>query len=118
MSLVKPAIFHVRARKAIQEFPHAVRGTLGQAIWDLQRGMKLSMPLSRPMTAVSPGVEELRIRDSDGIFRVFYYTQSSFGVLVFHAFAKKTQKTPPAEIATGRRRYQELIREIQSSRNT
>lgn len=111
---MKPAIFHARARKAIQLFPDAVRSAMGQSIWDLQRGIKLSMPLSRPMASVTPGAEELRIRDASGIYRAFYYARSTAGILVFHAFAKKSQKTPQTEIETGRRRYQELLNEIQS----
>jgi phage-related protein len=45
-----------------------------------------------------PGVWELRVRGEDGIFRVFYYTASAAGVLVFHAFAKKAQRTPAPEM--------------------
>jgi phage-related protein len=30
---------------------------------------------------------------------------------VLHAFEKKTQKTPTTEIALGRKRYQELLKE-------
>ncbi|MGD0048010.1 MAG: type II toxin-antitoxin system RelE/ParE family toxin [Bryobacteraceae bacterium] len=38
----------------------------------------------------------------DGIFRVFYYTALSRGILVFHAFVKKTQRTPPLEMELAR----------------
>jgi hypothetical protein len=44
-------------------------------------------------------------------FRVFDYTASSQGVLVFHAFVKKTQRTPPLEIELGRKRLKELFDE-------
>ena len=53
------------------------------------------MPNARPMPKVSSGVSELRVTAEDGIFRVFYFTASPKGVLVFYAFAKKTQRTPP-----------------------
>jgi phage-related protein len=76
-----------------------------------QRGIKLTMPLSRPMPTVAPGVEELRIRDATGAYRVFYYLRDSRGVLVFHAFVKKAQKTPAGEIETGKRRLKELLDE-------
>jgi phage-related protein len=117
MPPVKPAIFHARARKSIQGFPNTVRSSIGQSIWDLQRGIKLSMPLSRAMPAVAPGVEELRIRDADGIYRLFYYARHDAGILIFHAFVKKSQKTPASEITTGRRRFRELIDEIQKRGN-
>jgi hypothetical protein len=42
-------------------------------------------------------------------FRAFYYTASPQGVLVFHAFVKKTQRTPPLEIELARKRLKELL---------
>ncbi|MBL8232904.1 MAG: type II toxin-antitoxin system RelE/ParE family toxin [Bryobacterales bacterium] len=67
------------------------------------------MPLSRPMPSVAPGVSELRLRSGDGQFRTFYYSAGVEGILVIHAFAKKTLQTPPAEIDLGRRRLKELL---------
>ena len=69
------------------------------------------MPLSRPMSSVAAGVEELRVRDRSGAYRVFYYTKLANSVLIFHAFAKKTQKTPPHEIALAQKRLKELLDE-------
>ena len=66
------------------------------------------MPNSRPMPTVAAGVSELRVQGEDGIFRVFYCTAAPEGVLVFHAFAKKTQRTPPLEIELARKRLKEL----------
>lgn len=48
------------------------------------------MPDSRPMPRVATGVSELRVKGQDAKFRAFYYTASARGVLVFHAFVKKT----------------------------
>jgi len=75
----------------------------------MQLGEQVGMPNSRPMPAVAPGVSELRVRGEDGIFRVFYFTASSLGVLVFHAFVKKTQRTPPLEMELARKRLKELL---------
>ena len=66
------------------------------------------MPLSKSMHSVAKGVSELRIKGSDGIYRVFYLVKSESGILVFHAFIKKTQKTPPLEIELARTRLREL----------
>jgi phage-related protein len=57
-------------------------------------GEQLGMPNSRPMPGAAAGVSELRVKGEDGSFRAFYYTAPSRGVLVFHAFVKKTQRTP------------------------
>ena len=84
---------------------------LGKAIFDLQKGETLSMPLSRPMPSVAEGVEELRVRDRTGAYRVFYLAKLADAILIFHAFTKKTQRTASREIALGRRRLKEMIYE-------
>ena len=106
---MKAAVFHPKARDAIREFPEDVRRGLGKAIFDLQKGEKLSLPLSRPMSSVAAGVEELRIKDRSGAYRVFYYTKLADSVLIFHAFTKKTQKTSPKEIALAQKRLEEML---------
>ena len=112
---MKVAIFHPAARETIRAFPVEVRKELGKAIYDLQRGEALSMPLSRPMLSIGPGAAELRIRDRAGIYRVFYYVKSRRGILVFHAFQKKERTTPLQEIETGRKRFRELLNEIEEA---
>jgi phage-related protein len=61
--------------------------------------------------SVASGVDELRVRDRSGVYRVFYYTKLSDSVLIFHAFAKKTQKTPPHEITLAQKRLKEMLDE-------
>ena len=46
-----------------------------------------------------------------GAYRVFYYTKLVDSVLIFHAFAKKTQQTPPKEIALAQKRLKEMLDE-------
>jgi phage-related protein len=108
---MRPAYFHPKARDAIKSFPKSARDMIGFAIFDLQNGKHLGMPLSRPMPAVAPGVSELRIRDASGIYRTFYLLKSERGVFVFHAFVKKTQKTPDQEIRLAQRRLREMLYE-------
>lgn len=109
MPKVKEAILHPAARLTIKAFPADVRKEIGKAIFDLQKGEKLVMPLSRPMPSVGAGVGEIRVRDAAGIYRVFYYVKSVRGILVFHAFVKKGQKTPQYEIELGQKRLKELL---------
>jgi phage-related protein len=108
---VKEAIFHDKALVALREFPDEAKKETGQAIRDLQRGMALEMPLSRPMPSIGIGVSEIRVRDREGIYRTFYYVKSFKGILVFHAFVKKTQKTPSKEIEIARKRLREMLNE-------
>ncbi len=106
---MKDVDIHRLARVVIREFSKAVRAELGSALIKLQLGMKLGFPISRPMPDVFQGAHELRFRDESGIQRVFYYTKSERGILIFHAFTKKTQKTPPGEIGLGRKRLKEML---------
>jgi phage-related protein len=92
-------------------FPREVRREAGKAIFDLQRGEVLSMPLSRAMPSVAAGAAELRIRERSGIYRVFYYARSPKGILIFHAFVKKGQATPRRELDLARKRLRELFHE-------
>jgi phage-related protein len=107
----RAAVFHPAARRTIKNFPDGVRKELGKAIFDLQRGSRLGMPLVRSMSAVAPGVEELRIRDESGAYRTFYFKKSRRGILILHAFVKKTQKTPLRELDIARARLKEMLDE-------
>jgi phage-related protein len=106
---MRQALFHDRAREAIRSFPGAARKKLGDATLDLQYGANLAMPLCRLMPAVAAGVYELRVRDEYGIYRAFYMMKSERGILVFHAFEQRTQKTPLHEIELARKRLREML---------
>jgi phage-related protein len=106
---VRPIVFHPGARDAIRQFPKDVRNRLGRCLFQLQVGERLGMPHSQPMPSVAAGVSELRVRGEDGSYRVFYFTLSAQGVSVFHAFLKKTRKTPVREIELARKRLKELL---------
>jgi phage-related protein len=106
---VKPAIFHSKARTILKSFPEEIRREFGKAIFDLQKGKKLVMPLSRPMPEVAAGAEELRMKDRSGAFRVFYFARLADAVLIFHAYEKRTAKTPLHEITLARKRLKEML---------
>jgi phage-related protein len=61
------------------------------------------------MSVIAPGVHELRVRDAAATVRVFYATGKSDAIVVFHAFQKKSRKTPAREIDLARRRLQEVL---------
>jgi phage-related protein len=89
-------------------FPEDVRRAFGKSIHDLQLGHSLAMPLSKAMPVLGSGAAELRIRDAAGIYRAFYVVNVPEAVLILHAFAKKTQKTPDREIELGKKRLKEM----------
>ena len=88
---MKPALFHPKARAVLKGFPEEVRREFGKAILDLQKGHKISMPLSRSMPSVAHGVDELRVKERSGAYRVFYFTKLANAVVIFHAFEKRTR---------------------------
>ncbi|MBI2604663.1 MAG: type II toxin-antitoxin system RelE/ParE family toxin [Deltaproteobacteria bacterium] len=108
---MKVAILHPKARQVLRSFPEEARREMGKAIFDLQKGNSLGMPLSKPMPDVALGVEELRVQDASGIYRTFYYKKSKQGILILHAFGKKSQKTPPREMEIARKRLKEMLNE-------
>ncbi|MBI1738719.1 MAG: type II toxin-antitoxin system RelE/ParE family toxin [Acidobacteria bacterium] len=108
---MKAAVFHPAARAAIRLFPAEVRKELGKAIFDLQNAEILGMPLSRPLPSLERGAAELRLRDRSGIYRALYYTRSLKGVLIFHAFVKKSRAIPKHEMDLAKKRLKELMDE-------
>jgi phage-related protein len=60
------------------------------------------------LPALGVGAAELRVRDGSGIYRAFYLARVESAIVVFHAFVKKTQKTPAREIAFGKKRLKEM----------
>lgn len=108
---VKPVVFNSRALAFIREQPVSIRSQIGEALRDLQKGISLGMPLSRPMTFIAPGVHELRARAGESTMRIFYYVSGFDAILVFHAFQKKSKKTPMREIHLARKRLKEMLNE-------
>ena len=51
----------------------------------------------------------MRMKGKDGIARAIYVTASGERVVVVHAFAKKTQKTPARALEVARVRAKEVV---------
>lgn len=67
-------------------------------------GPDLGMPHTRSMGS---GLFELRLKSQEGIGRVFYCTLVKRRIVMLHQFVKKTNKTPPKELAIALRRMKE-----------
>ncbi len=108
---MKPIDFHARALEFIRVQATSIRCHIGEALRDLQKGVHWGTPLSRPMPIIAPGVHELRVREEGATVRIFYYVRKADAIIVFHAFQKKSQKTPSREIELARQRLQEVLNE-------
>ena len=107
---MKSITFHPKALAFIRDQSPAIKREIGEALRDVQKGISLGLPLSRPMPTVASGVHELRIKSATTTtVRVFYFVKVADTIMVFHGFQKKTQKTPAHEIAVGQQRLQEVL---------
>lgn len=66
----------------------------------------------KPIPTVGSGVQEIRIRDDSGAYRVIYVAKFADAIYVLHCFQKKTQKTSKSDLELAARRYGALIREL------
>ncbi|MDD2467974.1 MAG: type II toxin-antitoxin system RelE/ParE family toxin, partial [Desulfobulbus sp.] len=66
----------------------------------------------KPMPSIGKGVEEIRIWDDSGTYRVIYTAKLADAVYVLHAFQKKTQATSKRDIDLAQIRYSELLKGI------
>ena len=94
--------------KCLQEFPDDVKYDVGYQLNKVQQGEQPDD--FKPMPSIGKGVEEIRIRDDTGIYRVVYTARLAEAVYVLHAFLKKTQATSRRDIELAKSRYTELMR--------
>jgi phage-related protein len=105
---MKPLTFLGDSLKAVRSFPDDARRDAGFQLRRVQQGHQPDD--FKPMPAVALGVEELRVWCDEGTFRVMYLARLPEAVFVLHAFQKKTQATPQADIELAAKRYRELMR--------
>ena len=109
---MKDVILGKQARKTMNTFPKLVKQRYTELMGMLQINEDLPAKDFKSMNSVSIGAYEMRIKDSSGAYRIFYYLKHRKGIIVFHAFTKKTQKTPQKEIEAGRMRLTTILEEL------
>ena len=82
----------------------AIVGVLGEDIKALQFGWPVGMPLARK---IDEDLWELRSMIRPGIARTFFAVHRAT-IILLHGFVKKSQKTPPKELAIAKRRLTKL----------
>jgi phage-related protein len=90
----------------LRDFPADARQDAGYQLDKVQRGLQPDD--FKPMPTIGKGVEEIRIRDDSGIYRVIYTARFAKAVFVLHAFEKKTQRTSQRDIEIARARFSEM----------
>jgi phage-related protein len=105
---MKPVKFLGDTLKGLRAFPVAARQDMGRQLDRVQRGLQ---PLDfKPMPTIGKGVEEIRVWDDSGTYRVIYTARLADAVYVLHAFQKKTQETAKRDIELAKTRFDQLMR--------
>ena len=106
----KPLEFRGSSLADLRTFPASARREAGFQLDRVQNG---KFPHDwKPMASIGSGVNEIRIRDENGAFRVIYVAKFEEAVFVLHCFTKKTQKTGKPDLETAAKRYRELKTEL------
>ena len=106
---MKPIRFLGDSLRRLREFPPPVRQDAGYQLDRVQKGLRPDDVKSMP--SIGLGVEEIRIWDESGTYRVMYTARRAEAVYVLHALQKKTQATAKADLDLARARYAALMRE-------
>ena len=105
---MKPVRFLGDSLKCLRDFPEDARHDAGYQLDKVQRG---GQPDDfKPMPSIGNGVEEIRVWDDSGTYRVIYTARLTDAVFVLHALQKKTQATAKRDIDTAKERFAQLMR--------
>ncbi len=108
MSDINPVVFLGTSLEDLRAFPDNPRREAGYQIDKLQKG---DIPDSwKPVTQIGPGVQEIRLRDVSGQFRVLYVAKFADAVYILHCFCKKTRRISKKDMELAANRYQELLK--------
>jgi phage-related protein len=106
---LKPLRFLGDSLKRLREFPKDAKHDAGYQLDQVQRGRR---PADfKPMPSVGKGVEEIRVWEESGTYRVIYTARLVDAVVVLHTFQKKTQATSKQDLAIAKERFAQLMRE-------
>ena len=105
---MEPIVFLGDSLEVIRDFPIPARREAGFQLDKVQRGY--TPDDFKSLSIVGKGVQEIRISDATGIYRVIYIAKLANAVYVLHAFKKKTQHTPKFDINLAKDRLANIIK--------
>lgn len=106
---MKTVLFVGSALDDLRDFPAGARRAAGYQLDRVQHNLEPSD--WKPMSSIGAGVQEIRIRDGSGAYRIIYVARFMEAVYVLHCFQKKSQKTSKRDLDLASSRYEQLIRE-------
>lgn len=106
----KPLEFIGTALDDLRAFPATARREAGYQLDLVQHGKE---PADwKAMVTIGSGVQEIRIRDAAGAFRVIFVAKFANAVFVLHCFQKKTRQTSKADLDLATTRFRSLLKEV------
>ena len=107
-----PAFFHALpsgrepVREWLKDLSAEDRKIVGEDIKDVEFAWPIGMPLCRPL---SRGLWEIRSNLTQGRISRVLFCEHQGKMVLLHAFIKKTQKTPAADLELAAKRRREVI---------
>lgn len=105
---MKAVHFVGSSRDDLRELPEDARETAGHQLFKVQQGKEPDD--WKPMPAIGAGVNEIRVWDESGSYRVLYMAKFEEAIYVLHVFEKRSQKTPKGALQLAKCRYADLLK--------
>jgi len=109
---MKEIVFVGHSLDHIKSFPNSAKREAGFQLDIVQHGEN---PANwKPMPSIGSGVQEIRISEAEGIYRIIYLAKIKDAVFVLHAFQKKSQKISKPDIEIAKNAYKQVMEEYKS----
>ena len=105
---MKPLHFVGSSREDLRELPESARETAGHQLFKVQQGKEPDD--WKPLPTVWVGVQEIRVWDESGTYRLLYVAKFEEAVYMLHVFEKRSQKTVKGDIQLATGRYTDLLK--------
>ena len=105
---MKPVHFVGSSRDDLRDLSDEAKESAGHQLFKVQQGKEPDD--WKPLPTVGVGVNEIRVWDKSGSYRVLYVAKFEEAVYVLHVFEKRSQKTPRDDIYLARQRYADLLK--------
>ena len=103
---MKPVRFLGDSLMRLRDFPEDICHDAGYQLDKLQRGGQPDD--CKPMPLIGKGVEEIRLHDETGAYRVIFTARRADAIYVLHVFQKKTRTTSKRDIDLAAARFAQL----------
>jgi phage-related protein len=106
----KPIVW-LHGEIASPPFSSNARIEAGYLLRQIQKGVNLSLPQSRPMPSIGTKCHELRINDKNLTWRIIYRIYTDM-ILILEVFEKKNSRTPKSIIDVCKQRIKIYEKDI------